>query len=389
MMRDLEATCVGKVRNVLGSTVTVVLNPDLAGVAPIYKGQLQPIGQIGSLVRIPQGLIDLVATVTLVGISELIDKVIPFGSIQRDERWLQVQLLGEIDRATGRFQRGVGTYPGLDDPVHFATPQELASVFPRQDEAHLRLGRLAASEDIPVCIDVSRFVVRHAAVVGSTGSGKTSVVASLVQNFVRGGWTSANIVVVDPHGEYARAFADNASVRSVLARNAESRLRVPFWALPAADIIRIFAGTSGGASFNNKFSEVVTQARKSFLAEAQWLSLDPSAVTCDTPIPFDIRRVWHQLDSENRETRQVKGDSTTACLEDAGDPSTLRPARFSPYGQGGQAPHQAPTYGVYGSMPELLRLGLLDQRLKFFQEPVGTVTGPDPLVGVVQEWLGG
>lgn len=388
-MRDLDPTCVGKVRHVLGSTITVALNPDLAGVAPIYKGQLQPIGQIGSLVRIPQGLIDLIATVTLVGISELVDKVAPLDAVQRDERWLQIQLLGEIDRATGRFQRGVGTFPGLDDPVHFATPEELAAIFPRADETHLRLGRLAAAEDVPVCVNVSKFVVRHAAVVGSTGSGKTSVVASLMQNFVRGGWRAANIVVVDPHGEYARALADSASVRSVLVGRAENRLRVPYWALPAVDIIRIFTGTSGGASFINRFNELVAQARREFVAAAEWLNLDPTAVTADTPVPFDIRPVWHRLDSENRETRRVKADSATACREDEGDPATLRSARFTPYGQGGQPPHQAPTYGVYGSMPELLRLGLLDQRLRFFQEPMGNHAGPDPLVEVMQEWLGG
>lgn len=388
-MRDLDPTCVGKVRHVLGSTVTVALNPDLAGVAPIYKGQLQPIGQIGSLVRIPQGLIDLIAAVTLVGISELVDKVAPFDANQRDERWLEIQLLGEIDRATGRFQRGVGTFPGLDDPVHFATPEELAAIFPRADERHLRLGRLAAAEDVPVCVNVSKFVVRHAAVVGSTGAGKTSVVASLMQNFVRGGWRAANIVVVDPHGEYARALADSASVRSVLGRQAENRLRVPYWALPAADIVSIFTGTSGGASFINKFNELVAQARREFVAAAQWLNLDPTAVTADTPVPFDIRPVWYRLDSENRETRLEKGNPATACREADGDAATLRSARFTPYGQGGQAPHQAPTYGVYGSMPELLRLGLLDQRLRFFQEPMGDHAGRDPLEEVLQEWLGG
>lgn len=387
-MPERDPTCIGKVRHVLGATVTVALNSDLAGVAPIYRGQLQPIGQIGSLVRIPQGLIDLIATVTLVGIAELAGKIAPSDVVQRDERWLQVQLLGEIDRATGRFQRGVGEFPGLDDPVHFATPEELAAIFPKADDQYLRLGRLAAAEAVPVCLSASKLVVRHAAVVGSTGSGKTSAVASLLQSFVRGGWDAANIVVVDPHGEYARALANSAAVRSVLSEDL-SRLRVPYWALPASDIIRIFTGAPGGPTFTNRFNDLVAQARRDFAEAANWLALDPSSVTADTPVPFDIRPVWHKLDSENRETRQTKGDPTTACVVDAGDAATLRSARFQPYGPGGQAPHQAPTYGVYGATPELLRLGLLDPRLRFFQEPMGEHAGPDPLVNVVQDWLGG
>lgn len=387
-MAERDPTCIGRVRHVLGATITVALDPDLAGVTPIYRGRLQSVGQIGSLVRIPQGLVDLVATVSLVGIAELAGPLSPSESPQIGERWLQVQLLGEIDRTTGRFQRGVGSYPGLDDPVHFATPEELASVFPHADEDHLRIGRLASAEEVPVCLAASSLVVRHAAVVGSTGSGKTSAVASLLQNFVSGGWKAANIMVVDPHGEYARALTTNASVRSVLSEG-DSRLRVPYWALPAMDILRIFVGGLGGGPFINRFSELVTKARRDFVQAASWLNLDPTSVTADTPVPFDIRPIWHQLDSENRETRMNKADPATACRIDPGDAANLKPAQFQPYNPGGQAPHQAPTFGAYGTTPSLLRLGLLDPRLRFFQEPEGTTEGPDPLIGVVQAWLGG
>ncbi len=387
-MAERDPTCIGRVRHVLGATITVALDSDLAGVAPIYRGRLQPVGQIGSLVRIPQGLVDLIATVNLVGIAELAGPLAPADAVQSDERWLQVQLLGEIDRATGRFQRGVGSYPGLDDPVHFATPDELRSVFPPPDNEHVRLGRLAAAEEVPVSLDASRLVVRHAAVVGSTGSGKTSAVASLMQAFVNGGWHAANIVVVDPHGEYAHALKDSASVRSVLGNTEDNRLRVPYWALPAADIVRIFAGAPGGATFANRFAELVVEARRKFVEDADWLTLDPTTVTADTPVPFNIRPIWHKLDSENRETRRNKGDPSTACQTAPGDSATLRAAQFDPYGPGGQPPHQAPTYGTYGTTPDLLRLGLLDPQLRFFQEPVGDPKGSDPLVEVIQEWLG-
>lgn len=372
----------------MGATVTVALDPDLAGVAPIYRGRLLPVGQIGSLVRIPQGLVDLVATVTLVGIAELSGSLAPAESVQRDERWLQVQLLGEIHRSSGEFKRGVGTYPGLDDPVHFATPQQLKSVFPAPDEEYLRLGRLAAAEDVPVALNASRFVVRHSAVVGSTGSGKTSAVASILQNIVKGGWRAANILVVDPHGEYAAALDGIASVRSVLAKEDDRRLRVPYWALPALDILRIFAGGTGGATFSDRFVELVTKARRDFVESAKWLTNDPTTVTADTPIPFDIRPIWHQLDRENRETRATKADPATARETAPGNAATLTSAQFEPYGAGGTPPHKGPMYDVYGTSPALLRLGLLDPRLRFFQEPTGSTAGPDPLVEVMQEWLG-
>lgn len=49
-MSETNPTCIGRVRHVLGATVTVALDPELAGVSPIYRGQLQAIGQVGSLV---------------------------------------------------------------------------------------------------------------------------------------------------------------------------------------------------------------------------------------------------------------------------------------------------------------------------------------------------
>lgn len=387
-MSEREPTCIGIVRHVLGASVTVALNPDLAGVAPIYRGHLQPIGQIGSLVRIPQGLVDLIGSVSLVGIAELSGPLAPAETIQHDDRWLQIQLIGEIDQGTGRFQRGVGSYPGLDDPVHFATPDQLRSVFPPPDNEHVRLGCLSAAEEVPVSLEASPFVVRHSAIVGSTGSGKTSAVASILQNFVNGGWQSANIIVIDPHGEYDSALSNCASLRSVLGEG-DAALRVPYWALPAQEIARIFAGGPGGATFNNRFSELVANARREFVVAADWLDLDPTAITADTPIPFDIRPIWHQLDYENNETRRMTADPDTVALIDAGDAATLRSAQFEPYGPGGQPPNKGPMYDTYGTSPDLLRLGLLDPQLHFFQEPLGDPDGEDPLVQVMQEWLGG
>lgn len=386
-MTERDPTCIGKVRHILGATITVALDGDLAGIAPIYRGRVLAVGQIGSLVRMPQGLVDLIASVSLVGIAELSGRLEPADIVQHGERWLQVQLLGEIDRASGKFQRGVASYPGLDDTVHFATPEELACVFPSADAENVRIGSLASSEELAVCLNASRLVTRHAAVVGSTGSGKTSAVASILQSFTRGGWNAANIVVVDPHGEYARALGNNASIRSVLGEG-ESKLRVPYWSLPGLDILRIFCGSVGGGTFSSRFLELVTEARRIFASDAHWLKLDPNAITSDTPVPFDLRPIWYKLDYENRETRAKAADETTAKVIDAGNAAELKSATFEPYSQGAAEPFKGPRYGVYGTMPDLLRLGLLDPRLSFFLEPAGTIDGDDPLVDVVRDWLG-
>jgi uncharacterized protein len=384
---ERDPTCIGRVRHVLGSQITVALDTDLAGVAPIYSGRLVPVGQIGSLVRFPQGLVELFGTVTLLGISELAGAQLPADVVQTGERWLQVQLLGEVDRGTKTFTRGVGSYPGLDDPAHFATPDDLGPIYPSPGDENLRLGRLASAEDVAVCVEARPLVLRHSAIVGSTGAGKTSAVASLLQSFIASGWTGANIVVIDPHGEYARALGGSASVRSVLGEN-DTRLRVPYWALPASQILRIVAGPSLSGAGAKRFGELVAEQRTAFAEDADWLSLDMSAITSDTPIPFDINKVWYELDYANRETRADKANPDTTCEEEPGDPAMLKPARFTPYAPAGGSPFQGPQFGAYATLPERLRLGLVDPRMRFFLELTGSTEGPDPLVPAMHHWLG-
>ena len=386
-MVEQSPTYIGQVKHVLGSTVTVELDPRLAGVAPIYKGHLQPFGQIGSLVRIPQGLVDLVGAVSLLGISELSGAQEPTQSVQTGNRWLQVQLLGEVDRSTGHFSRGVGSYPGLDDPVHFTTTEDLQAIFPDPDQQHIRLGRLSASENVSVCLNLDALVLRHSAVVGATGSGKTSAVASTLQGLVQGGWEAANIVVVDPHGEYARALGSSASVRGVL-ESEERALSVPFWALPADEILRVFVGASGG-TVTRRFAELVADARLSFVDDCKWLDLDPVAITSDTPVPFDLHEVWYRLEYENNATYGTSNDESTVKIRGRGDAASLTPPEFEPYGPGATPPHQGPYFGSYGNTPGQLRLGLLDPRLRFLHRSPASRKGPDPLIGAVQEWLGG
>lgn len=385
-MPERDPTCIGRVRHVLGATVTVELDESLAGVAPLWQGRLQPIGQVGSIVRIPQGPVNLIATVTLVGIAELTGNLSPSSVPQSGERWLQVQLLGEVD-GLGRFHRGVSTYPGLDDAVHFTTRDELDTVFPKPGPDHAPIGLLAAAPDVAVTLLASRLVTRHSAVVGSTGSGKTSAVATILQSFLIGGWTSANIVVIDPHGEYASAVPTGAAVRSVLAKD-KTLLRVPFWALPAADIFRAFCGGLDNQTAIKKFAELVTDERRTFARAAKWLTVDEATINSDTPIPFNIRAVWHRLDFENHATYDMAGGKGTVQLSAEGNPATLQPTTFKPYSPTNSAPFKGPNYGFYGTIPELIRQRLIDERYRFFLEPHPDPDGADPLPSILAAWLG-
>jgi len=379
--------CIGRVKHVRGATVTVSLDRDLVGVTPLWEGRPYPVGQVGSLVVLPQGPTSLLAAVTLVGIAELTGHLEPSSTVQVGDRWLQVQLLGELD-SMGEFHRGVSTYPGLDDPVHFTIPADLKNVFPAPSSHYVRIGGLVAAPGVPLTLDAPKLVTRHSAIVGSTGSGKTSAVASLIQNLVSGGWTAANVVVIDPHGEYADAFDESASVRSV-GGDANDLLRVPYWALPSNDILGVLCGGSLGKTVENRFQELVLEARREFASEAEWMDLPSEKITSDSPIPFDIHRVWFELDYENNATYSEPNGNGEAEIAEEGDPETLRPTRFHTHGLGATPPFKGPRAGHYALAPGRMRTTLADPLMRFLVNPKGRPDGSDPLVEVIQEWLGG
>lgn len=379
---------IGRVRHVIGSQVTIELDPTMAGVAPVWAGRLQAVGEVGSLILIPQGPVTLVAAVTLVGIAELTGPLPPAHESTVGDRWLQAQLLGEVN-TFGKFQRGVSMYPALDDAALFATPSDLRPLFPPPGEEWVQVGRLSASSEIPYTLNAARLVVRHGAILGSTGAGKSSAVSRLIQSLATQGWPAANIVLIDPHGEYSAALGAHASVRSVLGSGAAA-LRVPNWALPAADLLTALAGPVEGATTRSAWAEYVTQCRRAFAEEAAWLNVDPESISADTPIPFDVNQAWHHLDYENRATYSaMRGDGDPQIVS-PGDPATLTSTKFAAYGIASRAPYQGPRYGAHGTIPDRIRLRLLDPRFKFLREPraADSLTS-DPLVDVLDEWLGG
>ena len=149
----------------------------------------------------------------MLGISELTTPTEPAMIPQQGERWLKVQLLGELD-ALGKFQRGVSIFPSLDDEVRFATSQELTSMYPPEGKGFIGIGRLSTSRGHVLRLDIAKLVTRHTAVLRSTGSGKSSTVARIIQAMLAHGFGRANIVVMIPMASIPpRSLATLASSR--------------------------------------------------------------------------------------------------------------------------------------------------------------------------------
>lgn len=293
------ATVIGTVQDVSGTSVSVTLTSDRFSGLSFVHGQGHKIGQIGSFVKIPVGYIDLYGIVSQVGASAVPEKALQ--TMQNGLRWMTIQLIGEGYRS-GKFQRGISQYPTFEDEVHLVSEVDLQAIYGRSDKQNhlVRVGYVAGSESIDALIDVNKLVTRHSAVVGTTGSGKSTTVAGLLNVLSdESRFPSARIIVLDLHGEYGKALGDRANIFKINpdSRKAnEHRLCIPFWALNFDELMRVTFGTlPPDGKARNIILERVLAAKIQTLTAQPIDGVDPCSITADSPVPFSLNKLWYEL----------------------------------------------------------------------------------------------
>ncbi len=191
------------------------------------------------------------------------------------------------DSLTG-FRRGVVNFPQPGDPVRMATESELATIFAPPAAAHISIGTVFPTKGVRAPVLFDQLLGRHFAIVGSSGSGKSTSVALMLHRIVDeiGG---GHVVVLDPHGEYARAFGDRAQVWDV------DNLVVPYWALNLEEHCDVFVAAEGDERTidTNIMAKALQRARMRNIQ-----ALDPGRITADTPISYQYEDLIEALESE-------------------------------------------------------------------------------------------
>lgn len=304
-----SATLLGSVQDVNGTAVSVILhNEQLSGLA-FVDGQGYRIGQIGSFVRIPIGYFDLFGIVSQVGASAVPENIAdkaPYGF-----RWLKVQLIGEGYRGSN-FQRGISQYPTVDDEVHLVSEEDLAKIYgEKKKQNHLvKIGHISGSESIDSLIDINKLITRHSAIVGTTGSGKSTTVASLLNSLSdKKRFPSARIIVLDIHGEYGKSLEEKGTVYKVNpdGKNPnEKPLSIPFWALSFDELINVTLGNIDTRD-QGTILELVTDLKEKSYLKNKYPGISGKTLSVDSPIPFSINKLWLHLHRLVNSTHTIQG----------------------------------------------------------------------------------
>ena len=236
------------------------------------------------------------------------------GKDNRDAGVAKLDLIGEIrsgDGGVAYFQRGVTSYPGMGDPVAFVGSRELRLIFQSSSARMIEVGHLHQDSDIPAGIEVDEMLSKHFAVLGTTGVGKSSAIALLMQQILQAR-SDLRVLMLDVHNEYGRCFGERAQVLN------PNNIKLPFWLFNFEEIVDVFFGGRPGLEEEVDFlSEVIPLAKSSYAQQIGLTSRlakpgEAGAVryTVDVPVPYRIADLLSLLDTrmgklENRASRMV------------------------------------------------------------------------------------
>lgn len=292
-----DESYLGDVQDVSGTTVSIAMSTkSLTGFVYI-DGQGYRAGQIGSFVRIPIGFDNLFGIVSQVGASAVPESR---KDLSEGNRWMTIQLIGEGPR-NGTFQRGLSQYPTIGDKVHLVSERELKGIYGQPDKPYfVRLGHISNAESIPALVDVNKLITRHSAVVGTTGSGKSTTVASLMNALSdEKNYPAARIVMLDIHGEYGQALKERANIFKISAGSqsvaSEKKLLLPFWALNFEELCLVAFGEFGNEKDKNIVMERVYQYKLTSLNNHQRKGVTKDTLSVDSPVPFSLHDLWLEL----------------------------------------------------------------------------------------------
>jgi uncharacterized protein len=217
---------------------------------------------------------------------------VPLPSLEpsdKDLKLVELELVGEIrntNGAAGSFQRGVSAYPALDEPVYLASAADLAQVYACPEVVTARVGTIHQDSAVPAYILIDELFGKHFSIVGTTGSGKSCGVATIL-NVVIEHHSNAHVVLLDPHNEYASAFGDCAALLSP-----GDGLYLPYWLFNFEEFAEIVIGPDRNPEQAKILGEAMLAAKQTYFAKA---GLDKFG-TVDTPAPYRMSDALRFLD---------------------------------------------------------------------------------------------
>ena len=207
------------------------------------------------------------------------------------------------------FKRTLESVPEISSEVYIMSDENLSAFMnvisstSADGNEPLNIGTYALNKHADAYLDGNKFFQKHAVIVGSTGSGKSCTVATIIQQIAM--LKSANAILFDIHGEYSPIKGDSIKHYKIAGPTdtyEENMLFLPYWLLTYEEMqaMLIDRGDQNAPNQAMLFSRTVLNEKKSFLSENEHSDL-VNSITIDSPIPFSMNEVLSEFNRLNTE----------------------------------------------------------------------------------------
>jgi DNA helicase HerA-like ATPase len=281
-----EQKRIGVVTGVTSGTLTAVVDSEIKTLSRELNGKVYYIGQIGSYVLVPVAKIIVVAMVS------------EFRKIDFSENGkltqrciMELSLVGTVK--AGRYERGVSLIPPVDSPIFIAEDADLTAVFSVFRKYGFSVGGLSLFERERAYLDPNKFFGKHLAILGSSGSGKSCTVSSILQKVSV--YPDTNIIILDIHNEYSNAFPEVSQHLNI------AELELPYWLMNLAELQETFIDDrdENAATQLTVFKDLIVSSKKGKNPELAEI------LTVDTPVYFDLAEVRAKI--QYYDTEKISG----------------------------------------------------------------------------------
>ncbi|EOZ9392535.1 ATPase [Enterobacter cancerogenus] len=210
------------------------------------------------------------------------------------------------------FKRGADSFPQIDRDcfvIEGSNLQRFMGILGAglPDDERLKLGTFVADRSADAIASGDRFFQRHAAILGSTGSGKSWAVALILERAAK--LKFPNIVVFDMHGEYTPladktkgGYAQRFRIAGPgdLSAPKDDALFLPYWLLNRDEMLSMILDRSD-QNAPNQASRFTLHVRdlKAVTLDLAGKAKVKETFTVDSPIPYAITELLARLNTDN------------------------------------------------------------------------------------------
>ena len=204
------------------------------------------------------------------------------------------------------FIRGGDSLAIPPKKVEPATEEDIKKIYSGSSEKkeNFTFASLSTNKNIRVPVDGNKFFNKHIAVVGSTGSGKSHTLSTILQKAVLEKnrdfeINNSHIILFDIHSEYKAAFPDSNYIGI-------DSLTLPYWLLNSEELEELFLDTEANDhNQRNIFKEAIVNNRKLKLGGSKE---ERERVHFDSPLFFDLNEVLQYVEYRNNEKKNKKNE---------------------------------------------------------------------------------